>query len=212
MEISEILLNLGDKSTAKVRSAAKKLRKYPSVKEACPVLLEAYKREIKKGSWETQTALIVTAGILECREFIPYLEDICQKNEAHDTITTNTGCSYVRIIRNSLSDVSSIFKYSHGINYSLGKGFLFALGLDKMVPKVEEQKILISKFYNFGQDRDPLYSDPRYGLAAACAGWTSHNVEDFLQHCIKTGDRYLINVAESALKGEYVKKHLYGIY
>ncbi len=211
MEISEILLNLVDRSTIKVRKAAKKLRKY-YVKEACPILLEAYKREIKRGSWETQNELIITAGILQCNEFIPYLENICQKNEAHDMVTINTGCSYLRIVRNNLSDVSSIFKYSDGINYSLGKGFLFALGLDKMVPNIDDQEKLISIFYDFGQNRDPLYSDPRYGLAVACAGWKSSKVEGFLNHCKKTGDKYLISVSESSLKGEYVKKHIYGIY
>ena len=211
MESSEIISSLNSFSSVKIIKAAKKLRKLP-FKGACTHLLEAYKRESNSNSWETQAEIIVTSGILLCNDFIPYLETICQKNEPHSAVTTVAGCSYLRIKRNSLTDVTPILKYIGNINYSLGKGFLFALGLDKMIPNDNDQKILISEFHDFGKDRNPLYSDPRYGLAAACAGWTNSKVDDFLHHCIKTGDRYLINVAESALKGEYVKKHIYGIY
>ena len=211
MEVSEILLNLGSKSTIKVRKAAKQLRRHP-IEGVCTNLLESYKRELRRNSWETQKELIVTAGIIGCRDFIPYLEKICKDNESYNTVTSNAACSYLRLARHSLSDISHIVRYSDNMGYSLGKGFLFALGLDRMMPSIEEQEMLISKFYNFGLDRDRTCSDPRYGIAAACAGWTNSKVDDFLHHCIKTGDKYLIHVAESALKGEYVKKHIYGIY
>lgn len=206
--MSQLVLDLQDRSTVKVRKAAKLLRKYPQ-EGMCSLLVEAYKREIQHNkSWETQNELIATAGILGCRDFIPFLEKICQKNELHDMITINAGLSYVRLSRKDMSDVSPIFKYMNGVNYSLGHGFLYALGFDNMVPNIKDQAKLISKFHNFGYDRDSSgYSDPRYGLAAASAGWDFDTVKDFLSQCMIDGDEFSKFVAESSLKRKYVKQH-----
>lgn len=51
------------------------------------------------------------------------------------------------------------------------------------------------------------FTDPRYGIAAACAGWKKELTEDFLKHCLDTADRDtpLKYVAKNSLKGKYVK-------
>jgi hypothetical protein len=211
MTKEQILESLKSNSTVKIRKAAIELRKNP-VEGVCELLHDAYNRDLdSKNSWETQSELIVTAGLFGCKSFLLPIKTICDNNIEHDLITSRSGLSYVRLKRVDLSDVSPVLEYLEGAKYSLGFGMLYALGYDKMVPTTYEQAKIIKYFWNFGMDRNG-YSDPRYGLAAACAGWDKEIVRDFLNHCIKTGDKYLINVAESALKGKYVKNHIYLLY
>ncbi|NME68498.1 hypothetical protein [Flammeovirga aprica] len=90
----------------------------------------------------------------------------------------------------------------HTVNESL----LNVLGYDKVVPSEDEQKIIIKKYFHFGDDIDNrYYSDPKYGLAAACAGWNTSIVKDFLNHCLTMNDVPLVYVSKYSLKGHYVK-------
>jgi hypothetical protein len=211
IEISQLILDLNSSSTVKIRKAAKFLRRKP-VEGMCTHLIEAYKSVVSRyKSWETQYELIMASSAVRCIDFIPYLAEICLKNEPHDLVTSGAAMSYLRLKRKNLSDVSPIFEYLDGINYSLVTGFFYALGYDKMVPSIEEQKMLIAKSYDLGFDCDDEgYSDLRYGLAAACAGWDAPIVKIFLEECCMDGSEAVKYVALSSLKGQYVKSHHFG--
>ncbi len=211
IENAQLVLYLNSSSTVKIRKAAKFLRRKP-VEGMCTHLIEAYKSIVSRyQSWETQYELIMASSAIGCTDFIPYLEEICLKNEPHDLVTSGAAMSYLRLKRKSLSDVSPIFDYLEGINYSLLVGFFYAMGYDKMVPSAEEQKKLIAISHNLGFDFDDEgYSDLRYGLAAACAGWEAPIVNDFLVLCSVEGSEAVKYVALSSLKGQYVKSHRLG--
>jgi hypothetical protein len=74
-----------------------------------------------------------------------------------------------------------------------------------MLPDNEDIKTIIKSAWDFGISREKGFVDPRYGLAAACAGWDKEIVRDFLNHCIATGDVPLKYVSENSLKGKYIK-------
>ncbi|MCA6445110.1 MAG: hypothetical protein IM571_09475 [Chitinophagaceae bacterium] len=113
--------------------------------------------------------------------------------------------TYFRLKRTSLNDVNPLFDFVTEIS-NINESLLEVLGYDKMVPPIEEQEKIIKKYFHFGDGIDYRYfSDPRYGLAAACAGWDKEIVRDFLNHCIATGDVPLKYVSENSLKGKYVK-------
>jgi hypothetical protein len=114
--------------------------------------------------------------------------------------------SYFRIKRNSLNDVEVIFEFPITDNVNIQESLLDVLGYDKMTPSINDQKRIIGKYFNFGDNTDyRYYTDPRYGLAAACAGWDKEIVKGFLNHCITTGDAPLKYVSQNSLKGKYVK-------
>lgn len=111
-----------------------------------------------------------------------------------------------RLNRTSLTDCSTIYMLEDLDNVIIQESLLDVLGYDKMVPAVEDQRRLIEKFFHYGDGTDLRYfADPRYGLAAACAGWEEDLVKPFLHHCLQVGDAPLRYVAEHALKGKYVK-------
>lgn len=113
--------------------------------------------------------------------------------------------TYFRLKRTSLNDICPLYDFNTDIP-NINESLLEVLGYDKVVPTIEEQERVIKKYFHFGDDFDRRYfTDPRYGLAAACAGWNQEIVKDFLQYCISIKDAPLRYVAENSLKGKYVK-------
>ena len=69
-----------------------------------------------------------------------------------------------------------------------------------MVPETIDQKKIIDIFFDFGSKTNLKYcTDPRYGLAAACAGWETSIVENFLKHCLEVDDAPLKYIAKKSL-------------
>jgi hypothetical protein len=113
--------------------------------------------------------------------------------------------TYFRLKRTSLNDVNPLFDFDTEIS-NINESLLEVLGYDKMVPTIEDQEKIIKKYFHFGDGIDYRYfSDPRYGLAAACAGWDLDIVEKFLKKCLTIPDAPLKYVAENSLKRKYVR-------
>ena len=113
---------------------------------------------------------------------------------------------YFRLKRKGLKDTQPMKDFSLGDSINIQESLLEVLGYDKMVPTKEEQSEIISKYINFGDDTDyKYYTDPRYGLAAACAGWDQNIVKDFLEKCMIVPDAPLKYVAKNSLKQKYIK-------
>lgn len=151
-------------------------------------VLEALQNEIiTNKSWETQSELFKCIGINNYRKASSILESIAEKNEEYDMVTISVGTALIRVKRLEKNDVSELLKRLKTMKYSLGYGMLDALGYDKMLPNNEDIKTIIKSTWDFGISREKGFVDPRYGLAAACAGWDKEIVRDFLNHCIATG-------------------------
>ena len=91
-------------------------------------------------------------------------------------------------------------------SYSTTEGALEAIGHDKMKFDDETCRSLIERLWDFGSDRPKGYTDPRYGLAAACAGWDKDVCHNFLRHCLEANDAPLCYyVSKNSLQGKFVK-------
>ncbi|MCK9157174.1 MAG: hypothetical protein M0P12_14010 [Paludibacteraceae bacterium] len=134
------------------------------------------------------------------------LENTLNTEKENGIILNEVTKGYFRLKRKSKNDCSPIFELLSNNEFSVQEALLEVLGYDKMIPSIEEQKLIIDMYFLFGQGIDlNSFCDPRYGLAAACAGWDKEIVRDFLNHCIATGDAPLKYVSENSLKGKYVK-------
>ncbi len=189
------------KSTVKRRKAAIEIRK-KGLTDYSTDLLEALKKENGGKYWDTQEEIILTLGLIGGDDVKVYIKEYyIDKGFLLRTATK----SYVRLDRQDLSDVTFVLKCINGNNYSATEGALEVLGYDKMVPISKDQQEIISLCWDFGVDRPKGCTDPRYGLAAACAGWEPEITTSFLEHCIKSEDVPLVYVAENALKKKYVR-------
>ena len=201
-----MIKELLDKSTVKRRKAAIALRKGDSSSDICLGLIDALKIEENDPHWETQVEIVKTIGSLKCVSSAEYLKEYILEREDEDSLLAMVSATaYIRLKRISLSDVSIVIEMINTNNSSIIEGAMEALGYDRMIPSIENQKKIIDQCFNFGKDRLKGYTDPRYGLAAACAGWDSEIVKDFLNECLTTNDTPLLYVAENSLKRKYVK-------
>lgn len=198
--------DLLDKSTVKRRKAAIALRKGNCSDEICSALMNALKMEESNPHWETQVEIVKTIGVLKCVNSVEYIREyILEKEDEFSLLGMASATAYIRLRRKTLSDVSTVIELINTNSYSIMEGTMEALGYDRMIPSTEDQNIIIERCFNFGKNRDKGYGDPRYGLAAACAGWDSERVKDFLNECLKSKDVPLLYVSENSLKRKYVK-------
>lgn len=111
-----------------------------------------------------------------------------------------------KLNRTSLADCSTIFLFEDFSNMNIHASLLEVLGYDKMIPVLEDQQKIIERYFYFGDGIDLRYfSDPRYGLAAACAGWDEDTVKPFLLHCLDVDDAPLKYVSKNSIVRRYVK-------
>ncbi len=209
MTTEEIKIKLHSSKSADRRRAAKEIGKL-NLSEFAEELYQAYLKEAKdKRTWETQYEMILTLGLLNYKKLLSVVELIVEANNPHDMITNAAAQSYVRLKRYSLNDALPVLELLRFGGLSIVSGCLMPLAYDRMQPDTNQIKELIQLSWNLHQHKDFElgYGDPRYGIAAACAGWDKELTKKFLENCITTANNYtpLIYVAENSLKGKYVK-------
>jgi hypothetical protein len=212
MTIEQIKISISSTKSGDRRKAAKEIGKQ-KLTVLADILLAAYLEEIKNPkTWETQVEMILALGIINHKAALPYIEKIVRLNNPHSMITYSAAQSYVRLKRNSINDASPVIELLKFGGLSLDDGALNPLAYDKMIPKEEEINELIKLGWDLHKHKDRIgkeagYCDPRYGLAAACAGWDKKLTIKFLNHCLATadGDTSLKHVAENSIKQKYIK-------
>ncbi len=209
MTLDDIKIKLFSKKSGDRKRAAKEIGKQ-NLTLLADDLYNAYLKEIAdKRTWETQVEMILALGVLDFKNALPQIEQIVRANISHDMITYAAAQTYVRLKRNSLNDATPVLELLKFGGLSIVSGCLNPLGYDKMLPNENQINELIKLTWDLHKhkDYDSGYSDPRYGIAAACAGWDKNLTKDFLEHCIATanGNTPLEYVSENSLKGKYVK-------
>ncbi len=210
--IEEIKKKLLSKKVADRKKAAKEIREQ-RLTEFSELLFKALVKEIEGGrSWETIAELILAIGAINYKQALPIIKKIIEENKPHDMITYAAAQTYVRLVRTSTEDATPIIELLKFGGLSVVDGALNPLAYDKMMPPSSQIKLLIYLSWNLQNHPDRIgfeyaYSDPRYGLAAACARWDKQLVTPFLKHCLLTAnkDSSLIYVAKMSLEGKYPK-------
>lgn len=209
MRKEEIIQNLLSKKSKERRKTAKEIGKQKLI-EYGEDLFIAYLKETDIRTWETQVEMILSLGLINYKLALPNIEAIILINKPHDMITYAAAQTYVRLKRTSLHDAQPIIELLKFGGLSIVDGALNPLGYDKMSPPTKQINELIDLSWDLHKHKDRIgyesnYSDPRYGLAAACAGWDKKLTKSFLMHCIETAnkDSSLILVSEKSLKGKY---------
>lgn len=131
---------------------------------------------------------------------------IIENEKENGIIIRETAKAIFRLKRKSIADCETLLEFADKNIYIINEALLDVLGYDKMKPELDVQRKIIDLFFNFGDKIDRKYlTDPRYGLAAACAGWDQSICESFLKYCLSINDAPLNYVAKNSLKQKYVK-------
>jgi hypothetical protein len=167
-------------------------------KEIEVAIMKGYDKKLKK---------ILKGPFVERDEtLLETLRRTIEDEKVNGIVLNEVAKAYFRIKRKNLNDCTPLFELWHIDQITIQESLLEVLGYDRVVPTFEEQKAIIDKYFYFGTHTDYRYcSDPRYGLAAACAGWDSSIVESFLKNCLTIPDAPLKYVSENSLKKKYVR-------
>lgn len=198
---------------AKDRKKAAKEIGEKNIQELADVLFRSFLKEYESGkSWETIVQMILSIGVLKVKPALTIISEIVHKNKSHDMITYAAAQSYVRLTRTSLSDISPITELLAFGGLSVVDGALSPLAYDKMTPTNNDILKLFKLCWNLHEHKDRVgfesgYTDPRYGLAAACTNWDKSITYEFLNHCINTAknDSSLLKAANTILQGKKLK-------
>lgn len=224
MKIEEILEKLNSKKSTDRKRAAKEIGNL-KLFEFGDVLFEKYLVEkLDNRTWETQCEMIKALGKIEYKKSIDEIEKIVKTNKPHDSITIAASTTYIQLKRQSLNDGSTVLELLNFGSVSVIQGALLALAIDKMTPKEDEIKIILSKCKDINKHKDRIGNefgllDSRQYLAIACANWNIELTRDYLNHCIETANNInsfgkpiinqnLIDVCQNSLKGKYSKAYL----
>lgn len=203
-DINELL---NSKSIANVRKACRAIQESPDSSH-CNRLVELLEQVLSQPrKWETACLILTAIGNCECKSAIDLVERACMQEVDHSMVCFEAAKTFVRLTRKTHSDVGPINTLISSGGYSAKEGALDVLGRDQMTPSIEDLRLLIQSCKGFGLDRNAsALSDPRYGLAAVCAGYSQdESVRQFLNYCMDTGDEPVKHVASNALQGNAVR-------
>ena len=222
MTKNELLEKLNSTKSSDRRRAAKEIGKLKLV-DFGNQLYESYLIEKQdKRTWETQTEMIKSLGLLDYKKASLEMERISNENKPHDMITSAAATSFVQLTRQSIYDSQPVLTLLNFGSVSVISGALQSLAIDRMMPPENEIELIIKKSWDINKHPDRIGQefgliDSRIYVALACSQWNQNLTSNFLNHCIKTAiniNRFnqpvqntnLIAVCENSLNGIFSKR------
>ncbi|MFD9291576.1 HEAT repeat domain-containing protein [Streptomyces sp. NPDC060030] len=189
---------LQDRSSAKRRSAAKRLRELgdPS---AGPALLAALKNEVKDArTWETQYRMTMALGSCGSSSDLPYLRDLVLRRETLHAVRTAGGDAIVRLSHLQLSHTEAIRWCLSTGDEVLVDGGLQAVAMLRLALDQDT----VTDVLDFVEARSP-HEGIYFWPTVAAAGWTGRRVHDFLTSCLSSPRTDVAEAATNSLAGSY---------
>ncbi|MFJ2745085.1 HEAT repeat domain-containing protein [Streptomyces sp. NPDC087440] len=198
LDAVEAISQLQDRSSAKRRSAAKRLRRLgdPS---AGPALLQALKNELRDSrTWETQYQMTMALGTCGSPSDLSYLRDLVLQRETLHAVHTAGGDAIVRLGYMEHSHTEAIRWCLSTGNETLVGGALQAVAMLRLVLDQET----VTNVLDFVESRSP-HDGIYFWPAVAAAGWTGQRVHDFLTACVSGPRSDVVEAATNSLAGNY---------
>ena len=224
MNQEDIIAKLNSKKSGDRRRGAKEIGKQ-KITALGQELYTAYLREKQdKRTWETQSEMIKSLGLIDFKVAFPEIEKIVQINEPHDMITSVASTAYIQLQRESVNDGRPVLELLEFGSVSVISGALFSLPTDRMIPEKEEIEEIIKKSWDINKHPDRIghefgVIDSRIYLALQCSDWDIDLTSSFLEHCIETAfdinrfgkpvaNQNLITVCKNSLAGKFSKGYI----
>lgn len=191
---------LGDRYSARRRSAAKRLRKLKDP-TAGPALLTALQKEVQDPrTWETQYHMIMALAECDYVPALPYLQSLAQQPFEATMVYVAIGDALVRLGRAYENDARPVLTVLQSGNDMLIDGGFRAVAMLRLTldqPSVDQIVAYVSQ--------RSLVDGLRFWVAAAAPGWGGLLVEQFLAACVASPRESLQQAARAAQQKKYLK-------
>lgn len=194
----ELVQGLSDKSSAKRRSAAKKLRKL-KLPAFGPAILQSIEQEIRDPrTWETQYQMIMALAESDYTAAVPFLETLISR-PLTPMVMTAIGDALIRLNDCTTDASKRVSTIMSSGNVALTEGAVRAVAMLrlKLSPAVIRQIIEFASH--------PENEQVRFWIAAAAPGWEGPEVEKFLHECLTAKLAETRKAAKAALQKKYLK-------
>ncbi|MGW6272128.1 HEAT repeat domain-containing protein [Streptomyces sp. NPDC055060] len=189
---------LQDRSSAKRRSAAKRLRTLGD-SAAGPALLEALRNEVKDArTWETQYQMTMALGTCGSPSDLPHLRDLVLRRDTVHAVHTAGGDAIVRLSYMEHSHTEAIRWCMSSGNKNLVDGAMQAVAMLRLALDQET----VTEVLDFIEARPP-HEGIYFWPAVAAAGWTGQRAHDFLTSCVDSPRSDVAEAATNSLAGNY---------
>jgi len=194
-EVQEVMAQLAHKSSAKRRSAAKKLRRLKDASTG-PALEAALAAEVQdRRTWETQYHMIMALAESKATHALPLLKQITRM-DLEPMVHVAAGDALVRLSGNTVDAVREALRNGEGHQIE---------GALRAVAMLHEQlpDDLVRAIMNYASVDG--HTAARFWVAASAAGWDVPGVRDFLTVCLNDKLPDTRRAAEAALAKRFIK-------
>lgn len=196
----EAIEQLSNRSSAKRRSAAKRLRSL-AIDDSGPALLSALRTEVlDPRTWETQYQMIMALGACRYEPAAPFLEDLARAQAEPAMVGVALGDALTRLDWAGGKSLSVVSEFLPDGGSSVLDGMFRSIAMQQLVP----EEALVDRIIAFASGR-PLKDGLRFWVAAAAAGWTGDRVQTYLRECLESQREETVQAARESLSGTYGK-------
>ncbi|MFI7561991.1 HEAT repeat domain-containing protein [[Kitasatospora] papulosa] len=198
VDVVEEIRRLQDPSSARRRSAAKRLERL-SDPSAGPALLRALRNEVlDPRTWETQYRMTMALGTCGSPSDLPHLRTLVVRPDTLHAVRTAGGDAVLRLSRMEESHAEAIRWCLDTGDEVLVGGALQAVAMLRLA--LDEETVTdVLDFVEARSPQDGIYFWP----AVAAAGWSGQRVHAFLTSCVSGPRSDVAEAATSSLAGSY---------
>ncbi|MER7770771.1 HEAT repeat domain-containing protein [Kitasatospora sp. NPDC096140] len=197
LTLDQSVEQLGDRQSAKRRSAARRLRRLAQP-VAGPPLLEALEHEVQdRRTWETQYEIVMALGMCDHRPALGPLRELARASFDATMVYVALGDAIVRLSTPEDTDDALRWCLNSGTP-SLADGALRAVAMQRLHLDAQTIDHLLDCLGPL-EPNDGL----RFWAAAAAAGWSGPRVREFLEACAAGPRADVADAAASSLQGKY---------
>ncbi len=199
-KVAEAVALLGEKSSAKRRSGAKRLRKLKD-SSAGAALLAALREEVRNPrTWETQYHMIMALGECGYAPALPFVQELAARPFEATMVYVALGDALVRLGRASEDDIEPARRAIETENHMLIEGALRAVAMLRLKPDEAAVSRIIDYAARLGAN-----DSHRFWVSVAAAGWDSPEVSSFLLACAGSPREDIRQAAVAARQQKYLK-------
>jgi hypothetical protein len=205
-DLAAAVEQLRHSSSAKRRSAAKKLRKLGDPAAGGALLAALQAEVLDERTWETQYQLIMATAESRHVPAEAFLRQLASRTFEATMLYVALGDALVRLASPPARMGQVAVEMTRTGNRELADGAGRALAMLRVVPEADVIESLL-RHAEQGDLHETQGINLRFWVAAACPGWLDRSpaVHGFLQRCLESRNQQVQRAAGLALEGEYAR-------